>query len=99
MKIAGVTITGGSSIYKLANQTLASGSWTTSGSYYVYTFSNANIATSSRVDFTPNNASANDAITSMLLPQVSSSAGSCIFYTSFLPQNDMTGDITIFTTA
>jgi hypothetical protein len=100
MKISGVTITGGTgaSIYKLTDQTLASGSWTSSGSYYTYAFSNANIASSSRVDFTPNNASANDAITSMLLPQVSASSGACTFYASFLPQNNMTGDITIFTT-
>lgn len=98
MKIAGVTITGGSSIYKLANQTLASGSWTTSGSYYIYNFSNSNITSTCRVDFTPYNVSANNTITSMILPQTSASSGACIFYSSFPPQNDIIGDITIFTT-
>ena len=102
MKIAGVTIAGGggggSSVYKLTDQTLTASSWTTSGGYYVYTFSNANITSTSRVDFTPNNASVNDSITSMLLPQVSVSAGSCIFYAAFLPTNNMVGDITIITT-
>jgi hypothetical protein len=101
MKIAGVTISGGgggATIYKLTNQTLASGSWTTSGSYYVYSFSNSNITSTTRVDFTPYNNSTNTAISSMLLPEVSASAGACTFYASFLPTNNMTGDITIYTT-
>jgi hypothetical protein len=34
----------------------------------------------------------------MILPQISASDGSCIFYSSFLPINNMTGDITISTT-
>lgn len=101
MKIAGVTIQGGgggSSIYKLPNQTLASGSWTTSGSYYVYNFSNSNITSTTYVDFTPYIDSTNEAISAMLLPQVAVSAGSCTFYASFLPVNNITGDITISTT-
>lgn len=102
MKIAGVTIQGGggggSSIYKLTNQTLASGSWTTSGSYYIYSFSNPNITPTTQIDFTPYNDSTNAAISSMLLPQVSASDGSCTFYASFLPTNNMIGDITISTT-
>jgi hypothetical protein len=100
MKIAGVTIQGGggATITKLANQTLTSGSWTTSGSYYVYSFSNSNITPTTQIDFTPYNDSTNAAISSMLLPQVSASDGSCIFYSSFLPANNMTGDITISTT-
>ena len=102
MKIAGVTIQGGggggSSIYKLTNQTLASGSWTTSGSYYIYSFSNPNITPTTYVDFTPYVDSTNEAITAMILPQISVSDGSCTFFASYLPTNNMIGDITISTT-
>jgi hypothetical protein len=102
MKIAGVPISGGggggSSIYKLTNQTLLASSWTTSGSYYIYSFSNPNITPTTYIDFTPYNNSTNEAISAMILPQISASDGSCIFYSSFLPVNNMTGDITISTT-
>ena len=102
MKIAGVTIAGGgggsSSIYKLTDQTLVASSWTISGGYYVYTFSNANITPTTYVDFTPYVNSTNEAISAMLLPQVAVSSGSCTFYASFLPVNNITGDITISTT-
>lgn len=102
MNIAGVPISGGgggATITKITNQTLASGSWTTSGSYSIYSFSNANISDTSRVDFTPYNESVNDAVIAELLPQVTTAAGSCIFFASFTPENNIIGDITIFTPA
>lgn len=103
MKIAGVTIQGGggggATITKITNQTLASGSWTTSGSYSIYSFSNAGISDTSRVDFTPYNESVNDAVIAELLPQVTTAAGSCTFFASFTPENNIIGDITIFTPA
>jgi hypothetical protein len=89
---------GGTPIYKLSNQTLTASSWVISGEYYAYTFTNVNITTSSFIIFTPNNASVNEVSTSMMLPQISVSSGSCILYTAFPPQNDIVGDIVIFTT-
>jgi hypothetical protein len=89
---------GGTPIYKLSNQTLTASSWTISGEYYAYTFSNVNITTNSFIIFTPNNASVNEVSTSMMMPQISVSSGSCILYTAFPPQNDIVGDIVIFTT-
>jgi hypothetical protein len=89
---------GGTPIYKLSNQILTASSWTISGEYYAYTFSNVNITTNSFIIFTPNNASVNEVSTSMMMPQISVFSGSCILYTAFPPQNDIVGDIVIFTT-
>lgn len=89
---------GGTPIYKLASQTLTAAGWSASGGYYQYTFSNAYITTSSFIIFTPNNASINEVSTSMMLPQIDVAAGTCTFYTSFPPQNNIVGDIVIFTT-
>lgn len=103
MKIAGVTIQGGggggASITKLTNQTLASGSWTTSGSYSIYSFSDAGISSTSRVDFIPYNESVNDAVLAELLPQITTTNGSCTLFASYSPENNIIGDITIFTPA
>jgi hypothetical protein len=101
MKIAGVPISGGggATITKLTNQTLASGSWTTSGSYYIYSFSNANITPTTQIDFTPYNESTNDAISSMnFYHKYQHLMDHALFYSSFLPENNMIGDITISTT-
>lgn len=89
---------GGGTIYKLTAQTLAVGSWTLVGSYYQYTFSNANITTNTRVDFTPDNASYTEVTTCNMTTQVTVAAGSCIFYSLFPPQNNITGEVTIFPT-
>ena len=101
MKIAGVTIGGGSggtSITKLTNQTLSVGGWSLSGFYYVYTFVNAGINTNTRVDFTPDNASYTEITTCGMLPEVEVAAGSCRFYALFPPQTDIVGEITIIPT-
>jgi hypothetical protein len=89
---------GGGTIYKLTAQTLAVGSWTLSGSYYIYTFSNVNITVNTRVDFTPDNASYSEVTTCGMLPEVDVAAGSCTFYSLFPPQNNILGEITIFPT-
>jgi hypothetical protein len=89
---------GGGTIYKLTAQTLTAASWTLSGSYYIYTFSNVNITVNTRVDFTPDNASYSEVTTCGMLPQVDVFAGTCTFYSLFPPQNDITGEITIFPT-
>jgi hypothetical protein len=89
---------GGGTIYKLTAQTLAVGSWTLVGSYYQYTFSNANITTNTRVDFTPDNASYTEVTTCNMTTQVTVAAGSCRFYSLFPPQNNITGEVTIFPT-
>jgi hypothetical protein len=89
---------GGGTIYKLTAQTLAVGSWTLSGSYYIYTFSNVNITVNTRVDFTPDNSSYSEVTTCGMLPEVDVAAGSCTFYSLFPPQNNITGEVTIFPT-
>jgi hypothetical protein len=86
---------GGASITRLTSQTLTTASWTLVGSYYTYTFSNVNITTSTRVDFTPSNSSYTEVTTCGMLPQVDVASGSCTFYTLFPPSNDITGEITI----
>ena len=87
---------GGSSQVKLASQTLAFGSWTLVGSYYEYTFTNANIVSTGFVTFTPNNASINEVSTCRMLPQVDAASGTCKFYSLFPPQTNIVGEIVIF---
>jgi len=90
--------TGGSSPIKLTNQTLASGSWVTSSGFYAYTFTNANINTNTRVDFTPDTASYLEVTTCGLQSQVNVSSGTSSFFSLFPPQSNITGEITIFPT-
>jgi hypothetical protein len=89
---------GGASIIKLTLQTLVSASWVLVGSYYTYTFSNVNITTNTRVDFTPENSSYSEVSVCGLLPQVDVAAGSCTFYSLFPPSTDIGGEITIIPT-
>jgi len=89
---------GGGTIYKLTSQTLTAASWVLSGGYYTYTFSNVNITTNTRVDFTPDNASYTEVTNCGMTPQVTVAAGSCTFYSLFPPQNNITGEVTIFPT-
>ena len=89
---------GGASIIKLTAQTLTAASWSLSSGYYVYNFSNANITANTRVDFTPDNASYNEVITCGMTTQVDVSAGVCRFYSTFPPQSNIIGEITIFPT-
>jgi hypothetical protein len=89
---------GGGTIYKLTSQTLAVGSWVLASGYYTYTFSNVNITTNTRVDFTPDNASYIEVTTCGLTTQVTVNTGTCTFYSIFPPQNNITGEITIFPT-
>lgn len=97
MKINGVTVTGGGAI-KLTGQTLSASTWVVSGDTYIYTFSNVNITTNTRVDFTPDNASYSEVTTCGMLPEVDVASGSCVFYSLFPPQSNITGEITIFST-
>ena len=89
---------GGGTIYKLTAQTLTAASWVLVSGYYTYTFSNVNITTNTRVDFTPGNASYSEVTTCGMLPQVDVTAGSCTFYSLFPPQTNITGEVTIFPT-
>lgn len=95
MKIAGVTIANGGSPTVLANETLSSAGWSVSGDYYIYTFSNASIMPSSVITFTPNNASVTVCSTAMMMPQISTSAGTCTFYAQYSPGDDIIGTLTI----
>jgi hypothetical protein len=89
---------GGGTIYKLTAQTLTAASWSLSGSYYIYTFSNVNITVNTRVDFTPDNSSYSEVTTCGMLPEVDVAAGSCTFYSLFPPQSNILGEVTIFPT-
>lgn len=89
---------GGASIIKLPSQTLLAASWSLSGSYYVYTFSNVNITVNTRVDFTPDNSAYTEVTTCGMLPQVDVAAGTCRFFSLFPPQSDILGEVTIFPT-
>jgi hypothetical protein len=89
---------GGGTIYKLTAQTLTAASWVLVSGYYTYTFSNVNITTNTRVDFTPGNASYSEVTTCGMLTQVDVTAGSCTFYSLFPPQTNITGEVTIFPT-
>jgi hypothetical protein len=89
---------GGASIIKISAQTLLSASWSLSGGYYVYTFSNVNITTNTRVDFTPDNSAYTEVTTCGMLPQVDVAAGTCRFFSLFPPQSDILGEVTIIPT-
>jgi nitrogen fixation protein len=89
---------GGASIIKLVSQTLLRAGWSLLGGYYVYTFSNVNITTNTRVDFTPDNSAYTEVTTCGMLPQVDVAAGTCRFFSLFPPQSDILGEITIFPT-
>jgi hypothetical protein len=89
------TISGGSTPIKLTSQTLAVGSWTLSGGYYTYSFSNANIDTTCDVSVTPQNASYQTAYNANILPFVGVAAGVATFYSQFPPQANIVVDIVI----
>ncbi len=89
---------GGASIIDLSAQTLLAASWVFSGGYYVYSFSNVNITTKTRVDFTPFNSAYTEVTTCGMLPYVEVAPGLATFYSLFPPQSDIEGDITIFPT-
>jgi hypothetical protein len=80
---------------KLTSQTLTVGSWTLSGGYYTYSFSNANIDTTCDVSVTPQNASYQTAYNAQILPFINVAAGVATFYSQFPPQADIVVDIVI----
>lgn len=86
---------GGSTPVKLTSQVLAVGSWTLSGGYYTYAFSNVNVTTTCDVSVTPQNASYLTAYNAQVLPFVGVAAGVATFYSQFPPQANMTVDIVI----
>jgi hypothetical protein len=89
---------GGGTIIKLTSQTLSSASWILVSGFYTYTFTNVNITVNTRVDFTPDNTAYLEVTTCGMQTQVTVAAGSCIFYSLFPPQTNITGEITIFPT-
>ena len=87
-----------STIIKLTAQTLSSAGWILVSGFYTYTFSNVNITTNTRVDFTPDNTAYLEVTTCGMQTQVTVGAGSCTFFSLFPPQTNITGEITIFPT-
>ena len=90
------TFNGKTKLTQLGTQTLAFASWSLSGGYYIYTFSNVNITATSVVDFTPDNASVNEVSSCRMLPQVDVASGNCTFYATFPPQSNITGTINVW---
>ena len=82
---------------RVPNVTLASGSWTYTSSFYQYTYSNANINISTSVDYTPYNTSSYFVLEARIQPYIESSASACIFYSQYLPSNNIIGDLIITT--
>lgn len=80
---------------KLTSQTLSSASWSYSGGYYQYTFSNVNIDTTCDVSVTPQNASYMTAYSAQILPYIAVGSGSATFYSLFPAQADIVVDIVI----
>ena len=81
---------------KVTNVTLATASWFVSGSYYGYTYSNGNIATSSNVDFTPYNTSVDAVIGAQVLPYIMATTSAAVIYSRLTPTASIVGDIIIW---
>ena len=94
---SGTSAGGGSSAKVfLTSQSLTTSGWFATGSYYGYTFSNANIGTQSIVNFIPYNDSYLECVNSRVLPYNYVTASYSIFYSYYLPITTITGDIQIF---
>lgn len=89
---------GGSSPIRLTNQTISINGWFATGSYYGYTFSDANIGTSSVVDFTPYNDSVFNVINAKIQPYIYSGSGYSIIYSAYPLSGTVSGDVLITTT-
>jgi hypothetical protein len=88
---------GGGGITQITGVTFNSGSWSLSGSFLIYDYSNTGITTNSVVSVIPSNASIGTVIQSQILPQTDSSAGSVRLYASYQPSNNITATINIQT--
>ena len=95
MKINGVTVGGGSQPIQITGETLSAGSWTLSGEYYTYSWSNVNVTTSSTISVTPQNASYQTAYNANVLPYVDAGSGVATLYAQFPPQANIVVDIVI----
>jgi len=76
--------------------TLASGGWTLVSGLYEYTYSNANILSTSIVDVIPGNSTIAIVKSADVLPTTSSSAGNVKFYSTNLPTSNIIVTINIF---
>jgi hypothetical protein len=96
MKINGVSISGGGATpVKLTFQNLPAALWILSGGYYVFSFYDANIDTTSDVLVTPRNSSYQTAYNANILPFVGVASGVATFYAQFPPAANMVVDIVI----
>lgn len=76
--------------------TLTSGGWTLVSGLYEYTYSNANILSTSIVDVIPSNSSVSIVKTADILPSTLSSAGSVKLYATNAPASNITVTINIY---
>ena len=80
---------------RLTSQTLLTTGWFATGSYYGYTFSNANIGTSSNVDFIPYNDYSFTVLAAGVQPYILPLSGSAIIYSQYIPSSSIVGDFLI----
>lgn len=76
--------------------TLTSGGWTLVSGLYQYTYSNANILSTSIVDIIPANASISVVKTADILPSTSSASGSVTIYATNAPTANITVTVNIY---
>ena len=76
--------------------TLTTGGWSLVSGLYEYTYSNANILSTSIVDIIPANASISIVKTAEILPATSSASGSVKIYSTNLPTANITVTVNIF---
>ena len=99
MNINGVAVGGGSQPIQITGETLSAGSWTLSGEYYTYSWSNVNVTTTSSLSVTPQNASYQTAYNANILPNIGVASGVATFYAQFPPQANIVVDIVITQTS
>ncbi len=86
---------GGGGVTQITGVTLASGSWSVTGSIYEYTYSNSGITTSSFAQVIPNNSDFTTVINAQLLPQVTTLSGSLKLFSVYRPMANIGATINI----
>lgn len=84
------------SVLQVTPVTLTVAGWSLVSGFYEYTYSNANILSTSIVDIIPANASVSTVRTADIMPSTSSSSGSVKIYATNLPTANITVTVNIY---
>jgi hypothetical protein len=84
------------SYLQIPNTTLASGSWSSTGSIYVYSLTNSNIDENTIVDVIPDNSDIDIVIAAEFLPQTISSASIVDIFAKNIPTDDINVTLNLF---